>query len=106
MYSCWCSHVARLFPDKKIIRDQLLNILLAGRDTTSCLLTYVTYAMAMYPDIARKMREEVLQHCGSTQSPTFEKIKALRYGAFSFCIASSATHHTGFSHERIVKYTP
>lgn len=66
--------------DTKVIRDQLLNILLAGRDTTSCLLTYVTYAMAMYPDVARKMRAEVLEHCGTTEAPTFEKIKSLRYG--------------------------
>ncbi|GJE94110.1 cytochrome P450 [Phanerochaete sordida] len=64
--------------DSKVIRDQLLNILMAGRDTTACLLTYVTYAMAMYPDIARKMREEVLKICGH-DAPNFEKLKALRY---------------------------
>lgn len=65
--------------DAKVIRDQLLNILLAGRDTTSCLLTYVTYVMAIYPDVARKMRQEILQFCGQRQSPTFEKIRSLRY---------------------------
>jgi hypothetical protein len=37
--------------------------------------------MAMYPDIARKMRQEILQLFGSHESPTFEKIKSLRYGA-------------------------
>lgn len=71
--------------DPNTIRDQLLNVLLASRDTTACLLTFVTYAMAMYPDVARKMREEVLQHCGRTGIPTFETIKSLRYGTvFTF----------------------
>ena len=65
--------------DPKVIRDQLLNILMAGRDTTACLLTYVTYVMAMYPDIMQKMRQEVLHVCGH-DAPNFEKLKALRYG--------------------------
>lgn len=64
--------------DPKVIRDQLLNILMAGRDTTACLLTYVTYVMAMYPDIMQKMRQEVLHVCGH-DAPNFEKLKALRY---------------------------
>ena len=52
---------------------------MAGRDTTACLLTYVTYVMAMYPDIMQKMRQEVLHVCGH-DAPNFEKLKALRYG--------------------------
>jgi cytochrome P450 len=71
--------------DPKLIRDQLLNILLAGRDTTACLLTFVTYVMAMYPDIARKMRQEVLQHCGHTGIPNFENIKSMRYSTSTYC---------------------
>ena len=66
-------------PDPKAIKDELLSFLLAGRDTTSCLLTYVTYVMAMYPDIARKMRAEVLHHCQHSP-PTFAGTKELRYG--------------------------
>ncbi|THG97119.1 hypothetical protein EW026_g4826 [Hermanssonia centrifuga] len=65
--------------DPKVIRDQLLNILLASRDTTSCLLTYVTYFMAMHPQVTRKMRAEVLEHCGRHGAPTFDNIKSLRY---------------------------
>ena len=79
------------FLDTKVIRDQLLNILMAGRDTTACLLTYVTYAMAMYPDIAKKMREEVLKICGH-DAPNFEKLKALRYGTPCFPLALDAAH--------------
>ncbi|KAF7791588.1 hypothetical protein EIP86_002605 [Pleurotus ostreatoroseus] len=65
--------------DPKVIQDQLLNILLAGRDTTACLLTFTTYFMAMHPEVARRMRAEVLEHCGRTGRPTAEHIKSLRY---------------------------
>ena len=72
-----------------MIRDQLLNILLAGRDTTACLLTFATYFMALHPDVTRKMRAEVLATCGRTGAPTLENIKALRYGACPPLIPSS-----------------
>ncbi|KAI0086757.1 cytochrome P450 [Irpex rosettiformis] len=78
-HSTFLEYLADNTEDPKVIRDQLLNVLLASRDTTACLLTFVTYAMAMYPEITRKMRAEVLQHCGKTGTPTFETIKSLRY---------------------------
>ncbi|KAI0686875.1 cytochrome P450 [Cytidiella melzeri] len=78
-HSTFLHYLADNTEDPKVIRDQLLNVLLASRDTTACLLTFLTYAMAMYPDVARKMREEVLQHCGQTGVPTFETVKSMRY---------------------------
>ncbi|THH32681.1 hypothetical protein EUX98_g1506 [Antrodiella citrinella] len=78
--SCtFLEYLAENTEDPEIIKDQLLNILLAGRDTTAALLTYVTYMMAMCPDVACKMRAEVLEHIGVHDAPTFEGIKSLRY---------------------------
>ncbi|OJA17451.1 hypothetical protein AZE42_05935 [Rhizopogon vesiculosus] len=71
-------HLADSTEDAGMIRDQLLNILLAARDTTACLLTYVTYFMALYPNIAAKMRREVLDVCGNNV-PTYEDIRKLKY---------------------------
>ncbi|THV02579.1 cytochrome P450 monooxygenase CYP63 [Dendrothele bispora CBS 962.96] len=71
-------HLADSTDDPVMIRDQLLSLLLASRDTTACLLTFVTYFMAIYPDIAQKMRTEVLEQCGRNPS-TYEQIKNLRY---------------------------
>ncbi|KAI0919820.1 hypothetical protein AcW1_003029 [Taiwanofungus camphoratus] len=65
--------------DRKMIQDQLLNILLASRDTTSCLLTYITYFLAIHPNVAKKLRAEVLEHCSTDGPPTFEIIKNMRY---------------------------
>lgn len=61
-----------------------MNVLLAGRDTTAALLTFVLYMMAMQPDVVRKMRAEVLELIGSHEAPTFEGIKSLRYSQSSF----------------------
>ncbi|EIW77750.1 cytochrome P450 monooxygenase CYP63 [Coniophora puteana RWD-64-598 SS2] len=71
-------HLADSTEDADVIRDQLLSMLLASRDTTACLLTYVTYFMAMHPDVTQKLRREVLSVCGQS-TPTFENIKQMRY---------------------------
>lgn len=77
--STFLDYLAEHTEDPKTIHDQLLNVLLAGRDTTSCLLTYVTYLMALHPDVTQRLRAEVLKVVGPTNSPTFDHIKQLRY---------------------------
>jgi cytochrome P450 len=72
-------HLADSSQDHVLIRDQLLNMLLASRDTTACLLTYITYFMAIYPDVTRKLRAEVQQQYGPNGAPTYESIRNLRY---------------------------
>ncbi|KAL7422863.1 Protein kinase alk2 [Cryptotrichosporon argae] len=46
--------------DYKLIEDQLINALLASRDTTSALLTFCVYMMTIDPDAYSRLREEVL----------------------------------------------
>ncbi|KAF5367302.1 hypothetical protein D9757_010082 [Collybiopsis confluens] len=72
-------HLAESTDDPIIIRDQLLSLLLASRDTTACLLTYVTYFMAIYPDVAKRLRAEVLERCGPSGDITYEQLRSLRY---------------------------
>lgn len=71
-------HLADSTDDPVLIRDQLLSMLLAARDTTSCTLTFVTYFMAIHPDVAAKMRAEVLAVCGN-EAPTYDKIRQMKY---------------------------
>lgn len=59
------------------IRSELLNILLAGRDTTASLLTNVWYILSKRPDIWSKLQAEVATLDG--QLPTFEQLKNLKY---------------------------
>ncbi|KAL8813860.1 MAG: hypothetical protein Q9223_006877 [Gallowayella weberi] len=59
------------------IRSELLNILLAGRDTTASLLTNVWFVLARRPNVWTKLRAEVDALGG--EQPTFEQIKNMKY---------------------------
>lgn len=59
------------------IRAELLNVLLAGRDTTASLLSNAWFVLAKRPDIWANLRAEVDQ-IGS-ELPTFEKLKEMKY---------------------------
>ncbi|KAF4565700.1 cytochrome P450 family protein [Pleurotus pulmonarius] len=72
-------HLADSTEDPVLIRDQLLSMLLASRDTTACLLTFVVYFMALHPEVAQKLRAEVLEHCGVDGTPTVDRIRNLKY---------------------------
>ncbi|KAJ7736553.1 cytochrome P450 [Mycena maculata] len=65
--------------DAQILKDEMLNILLAGRDTTMHILTVVVYFFTMYPDVCARAREEVLTQVGPTRMPTYEDIKDMKY---------------------------
>lgn len=91
----------RLILDTEAIRDQLLNILLAARDTvsslsnltrykfqrvhsvrgfqTTALLSHTVYFFAMHPDVLKKAREEILDVFGPGGSPTAENMRGLKY---------------------------
>lgn len=51
------------------IRDQLLNILLAGRDTTASLLGWFYTFMVQYPAVHAKLRGIILEEFGTYTSP-------------------------------------
>ncbi|KGO73224.1 Cytochrome P450 [Penicillium italicum] len=63
--------------DKTNISDQLLSIMLAGRDTTANLLSIVFFNLAREPDVWAKLRKEVLALDG--RKPSFEDLKSMSY---------------------------
>ncbi|KAG9032610.1 hypothetical protein FRB95_001196 [Tulasnella sp. JGI-2019a] len=65
--------------DRKMIRDELLNILLAGRDTTASNLTWNIYFLATHPLVMSRLRQEILDIVGPNQRPTFDQIKGMTY---------------------------
>jgi cytochrome P450 len=69
--------VAKQTTDKKRIRDELINILLAGRDTTASLLSNMFFQLSKRPEIYAKLREEVASLNG--RLPTYEELKNLKY---------------------------
>lgn len=64
------------------LRGEILNVILAGRDTTASLLSNLWFVLARRPDVWRKLREEIDFLEG--QAPTLEQLKALKY--LRYCI--------------------
>ncbi|KAH8708660.1 Cytochrome P450 52A13 [Beauveria bassiana] len=66
--------------DPKALRGQLLNILLAGRDTTAGLLGWTFYLLARHPDYYSKFHRIIVETFGPysehASSLTFESLKA------------------------------
>ncbi|KAL8721462.1 MAG: hypothetical protein Q9225_001874 [Loekoesia sp. 1 TL-2023] len=69
--------LVKAIQDPVRIRSELLNILLAGRDTTASLLGNVWFMLAKRPDIWAKLRREVDEL--GREHPTFERIKNMKY---------------------------
>ena len=65
--------------DRTVLRDQLTAVLLAGRDTTACTLSWLFYELSRRPDIVEKLRQEVYEHVGWERMPTYADLKSMRY---------------------------
>ncbi|BCS22785.1 cytochrome P450 [Aspergillus puulaauensis] len=63
----------------KTIRDQVVSVLLAGRDTTAATLSWTFYELSHYPAIYAKLRAEVLDKVGPSRAPTYDDLKNMPY---------------------------
>lgn len=81
--------VAKQTTDKKRIREELINILLAGRDTTASLLSNMFFEVAKRPEIYAKLRDEVAALNG--RAPTYEELRNLKY--VKYCLNESLRTH-------------
>ncbi|KAK5080963.1 hypothetical protein LTR05_008280 [Lithohypha guttulata] len=74
--------LARRTRDRKVIRDQLVALLLAGRDTTSTTLSWMVLELARNQNVVRKLRAEIEEHLGKNardKRPSYENIKNMKY---------------------------
>ncbi|KZM23844.1 heme binding [Ascochyta rabiei] len=72
--------IAAYTRDRQMLRDQLVSVLLAGRDTTACTLTWALYHLSLSPAIASKLRQEILDTVGRPASkPTYQHLKSMKY---------------------------
>jgi len=65
--------------DRTVLRDQLAAVLLAGRDTTACTLSWLFSEISRRPDIVAKLRREIEEHVGMEDKPTYAHLKNMRY---------------------------
>jgi cytochrome P450 len=74
------THSLSLFTrDRKVLRDQLVSSLLAGRDTTACTLSWLFYELSYHPNVYSELREEVIRTVGLDGKPTYKDLKGMKY---------------------------
>ncbi|KAF2203067.1 cytochrome P450 52A11 [Delitschia confertaspora ATCC 74209] len=65
--------------DRTVLRDQIISILLAGRDTTACTLTWTIYELSLQPHITAKLRQEIINTVGLERAPAYDDLKDMKY---------------------------
>ena len=65
--------------DRTVIRDQIVAVLLAGRDTTAGTLSFMFKELSTKPEIFTRLRREVLDTVGPSKAPTYEDLKSMSY---------------------------
>lgn len=64
--------------ENKILRDDLMTMLIAGHETTAAVLTWSLFELIKNPDIMQKVREEI-DRVVCDRIPEYADIKELRY---------------------------
>ncbi|KAL3419033.1 cytochrome P450 52A5 [Phlyctema vagabunda] len=71
--------IASFTRDRKVLRDQLVTVLLAGRDTTASSMSWTFYELARHPEIVQRLRAEIIETVGATRAPTYADLKNMKY---------------------------
>ncbi|KZP18350.1 cytochrome P450 monooxygenase pc-3 [Athelia psychrophila] len=72
-------HLVKLTSDQTVLKDEILNILIAARDTTAATLTFAFYLLSQHPEAMVRLRQEVLDHVGPSARPTYAKVTDMKY---------------------------
>ncbi|KAH9231324.1 hypothetical protein K456DRAFT_1751762 [Colletotrichum gloeosporioides 23] len=74
-----CASVSR---DKRWLRDEMVAILIAGRDTTATTMSWAFYELARNPDVLTDLRREIELTVGvgdSAREPTYKDLKSMSF---------------------------
>lgn len=83
------SALAEQTQDRKVLRDQCFNVLLAGRDTTGCCLTWTFRLLARHQRVLEKLRKEIAETCGlgaGSEPPSKEDLRPAKMPYLSMVI--------------------
>jgi cytochrome P450 len=75
--------------DPSLVRDQLVHVLIAGRDTTACLMSWAFFLLVRHPESLAKLRTEIQDVTGGSfeiSRATISKMKYLR------CVINESKH--------------
>jgi len=68
--------------DPQVLQDQVLNVMLAGRDTTAALLSWTFLCLAKHPEVFKKLRAEISAVVGVDENarlPTQAELRNILY---------------------------
>lgn len=74
--------LARFTRDPRVLRDQLVAVLLAGRDTTAGTLSFCLFELSRNPAVVAKLREEIRARLGvgpHGRKPTYTDLKEMKF---------------------------
>lgn len=76
--------MAQFTRDRKVLRDQLIAVLIAGRDTTASTLSWAIYELSKKPECVQRLRAEIAQFVGlegdaTCRHPSSADLKAMKY---------------------------
>ncbi|KAA6413839.1 MAG: cytochrome P450 [Lasallia pustulata] len=65
--------------DPALVRDQLVNVLMAGRDSTACLMSWAFHLLLRHPQVLERVRREITSVVGDEQNLTRAHVRKLPY---------------------------
>ncbi|KKA30749.1 hypothetical protein TD95_005358, partial [Thielaviopsis punctulata] len=71
--------LAKFTRDPVVLRDQIIAVLLAGRDTTAGTLSFAMYELARSPACVARLRQEILSVVGHDTAPTYTDLNNMPY---------------------------
>ncbi|GME49952.1 Cytochrome P450 52A13 [Neofusicoccum parvum] len=64
--------------DEKLLLDEVVTVLIAGRDTTAMTLSFCFFELARNPAVVEDLRREIEQYLGFDRMPTYSDLKMTR----------------------------
>ncbi|KAF8164792.1 cytochrome P450, partial [Crassisporium funariophilum] len=65
--------------DPITLQDEIMSLLVAGRDTTASTLTFIVYMLAEHPKVLHRLRQEILEKIGPHQRPMYDDFREMKY---------------------------
>ncbi len=71
--------VAESTADRDALRGQIISLLVAGRDSTACLMTWTFFLLIRHPEVLKKLRAEINCNCSDPASLTRADLRKMSY---------------------------
>lgn len=71
--------LAKACPDRQMLRSQIINVLVAGRDTTACAIVWTLFLLVRHPSALQKVRDEIRAQVSDKASVSRSQLKELTY---------------------------